>query len=73
MSESRKEWDRKLNYALWSYRKTYKIPIRMSPFRLVYGKVCQLLVELEHKAYWAVKALNFNFKKATERRILQLS
>ncbi|XP_050233426.1 uncharacterized protein LOC126681913 [Mercurialis annua] len=45
----------------------------MSPFCIVYGKACQLPVELEHKAYWAIKKLNYDFKAAGEKRMLQLN
>jgi hypothetical protein len=45
----------------------------MCPYKMVYGKACHLPLELEHKAYWAVKELNRDFKLAGEKRILDLS
>jgi len=69
----RKDWSDKLDDALWAYRTAYKTPLGTTPFNLVYGKAFHLPVEVEYKALWAVKLLNFNIKNAKEKRLLQLN
>ena len=50
VNSSRKDWSKKNDDALWTYRTTFLFPLGMSPFRLVYGKACHFPLELEHRA-----------------------
>ncbi|XP_013607965.1 PREDICTED: uncharacterized protein LOC106314676 [Brassica oleracea var. oleracea] len=69
---TRKDWSLKLDDALWAYRAAYKTPLETTLYHLVYGKACHLPMELEYKAAWAVKLLNFDIKSAKERRSIQI-
>ncbi|GJX34715.1 reverse transcriptase domain-containing protein [Tanacetum coccineum] len=73
VGENRASWSDKLDDALWAFRTAYKTPIGCTPYKLVYGKACHLPIELEHKAYWALKNANFDLKTAGDQRKIQLN
>nr|GEY90252.1 reverse transcriptase domain-containing protein [Tanacetum cinerariifolium] len=73
VGENRALWSDKLEDALWVFRTAFKTPIGYTPYRLVYRKSCHLPLELEHKAFWALKHANFNLKTAGDHRKLQLN
>nr|GEV96906.1 reverse transcriptase domain-containing protein [Tanacetum cinerariifolium] len=71
--KNRASWSDKLHNALWSFRTAYKTPIGYTPYKLIYGKACHLSIELEHKAYWALKHANFDMKTASDHKKVQLN
>ena len=73
VSTNRKYWSIKLENALWAYRTAYKTPIGMSPYKIVFGKPCDLPLDLEYKAMWTINKMNYDFKAAKEKRLLQLN
>nr|GEV38656.1 reverse transcriptase domain-containing protein [Tanacetum cinerariifolium] len=73
VGENRTSWSEKLEDALWAFRTVYKTPIGFTPYKLVYGKSCHLPIKLEHKAYWALKHVNFDLKTVGDHRKLHLN
>nr|GFA94985.1 reverse transcriptase domain-containing protein [Tanacetum cinerariifolium] len=73
VGENRASWSDKLEDALWAFRTAFKTLIGCTPYRLVYGKACHLPLELEHKAYCALKHTNFDLKSMGDHWKLQLN
>nr|GEY92654.1 reverse transcriptase domain-containing protein [Tanacetum cinerariifolium] len=71
--ENRASWSNKLDDALWAFRTAYKTLIGCTPYKLVYEKACHIPIELEHKAYWALKHANFDLKIAGDHRKVQIN
>ncbi|GJX03495.1 reverse transcriptase domain-containing protein [Tanacetum coccineum] len=73
VGENCASWSDKLDDALWVFHTSFKTPIGCTPYKLVYMKSYHLPIELEHKAYWALKHANFNLKTVGDHRKLQLN
>nr|GEU96418.1 reverse transcriptase domain-containing protein [Tanacetum cinerariifolium] len=68
-----KNWSDKLDDTLWAFRTAYKTPTGCTPFRLFYGKAFHLPVEIEYKAYWALKHCNMDLTAAVKNRFMKLN
>ncbi|GJS30635.1 reverse transcriptase domain-containing protein [Tanacetum coccineum] len=73
IGENRASWSDKLDDSLWAFCTTFKTPIRCTPYMLVYGKACHLPIELEHKAYWALKHCNYDLVTAGDHQKVQMN
>nr|GEU30155.1 reverse transcriptase domain-containing protein [Tanacetum cinerariifolium] len=70
VKENHASWSDKLDDALWAFRTAFKTPIGCTLYKLVYEKSCHLPIELEHRAYWASKHVNFDLKTAERTKKL---
>nr|GEY83422.1 reverse transcriptase domain-containing protein [Tanacetum cinerariifolium]GEZ00073.1 reverse transcriptase domain-containing protein [Tanacetum cinerariifolium] len=73
VGENHASWSDKLDDALWAFHTSFKTPIGCTPYNLIYEKACHLSIELEHKAYWALKHCNYDFLTAGDHRKVQLN
>ncbi|GKC52772.1 reverse transcriptase domain-containing protein [Tanacetum coccineum] len=71
--KNRASWFDKLDDALWAFRTAFKTPIGCTPYKLMYEKACHLPIELEQKAYWALKHCNFDLKTAGDHQKVQMN
>ncbi|GJY05582.1 reverse transcriptase domain-containing protein [Tanacetum coccineum] len=63
VGENRASWSDRLDDALWAFRTAYKTPIGCTPYKLVYGKPCHILLSIRaSRAYWAFKTCYFDLK-----------
>nr|GEV19062.1 reverse transcriptase domain-containing protein [Tanacetum cinerariifolium] len=67
VGENRAFWSDKLDDALWAFPTAFKTRIWCTSYKLVYRKACHLPIELDHKAYWALKHCNYDLLIASLR------
>jgi hypothetical protein len=65
VNQTGRSWKSKVGEALWSYRMAYQTLIGMPPYHLP--------IELEHKAFWAIKRWNMDLKAARTKRKIQIA
>jgi hypothetical protein len=73
MTQMGRSWRSKLSEALWAYQTAYKTLIGMTPYQLVYRKTYHLPIELERKAFWAIKKWNLDLKAIGTKRKIQIT
>ncbi|XP_076917318.1 uncharacterized protein LOC143577352 [Bidens hawaiensis] len=54
------------------FKDSHEFVRQATPFRMVYGKEFHLPVELEHRAYWALKSVNLDLTQAVKNRCFQI-
>ena len=69
---NKKDWDRKLNSALWAYRTSYKVTTGMTPFRMAYGLEAVVPMEFMIPSLRMAVQEKLPMEKSREERIQEL-
>ena len=69
---NKKDWDRKLNSALWAYQTSYKVTIGMTPFRMAYGLEAVVPMEFMIPSLKMAVQEKLPMEKSREERIQEL-
>ncbi|RVW22337.1 putative mitochondrial protein [Vitis vinifera] len=72
VNTSRRDWSVKLHDSLWHIEQLTRLFLACL-LCLVYGKACHLPVEVEYKAWWAIKKVNMDLNRAGMKRCLDLN
>jgi hypothetical protein len=72
VNQNRKDWSLKLDDALWNSGLPTKHPSEQPHSVWSTARHVAFTIELEHKAYWALKACNLDSKVARANRFLKL-
>ena len=70
--DSKRDWDVKLNAALWAYRTTYKVTTQATPFSLVYGIEATLPIEFEVESLRVAIGTRLNDNESLRNRLEDL-
>ena len=73
VNSNKKDWSLKLLDSLWAFRIAFKTILGMSSYRLVYGKAFHLPMEIEYKAWWAIKKLNLDLGRVSLKKVLDIN
>ena len=68
----KKDWDKKLNSALWAYRTSFKVTTGMTPFRMTYGLEAVVPMEFMVPSLRMAMQEKLPMEKSREERIQEL-
>ena len=69
---NKKDWDKKLNSALWAYRTSYKVTVGMTPFKMAYGLEAVVPMEFMIPSLRMAIQEKLPMEKSREERIQEL-